>query len=204
MIDLYTWATPNGRKISIALEEMGLPYTVHTINLQEEEQFAPDFLKISPNNKIPAIVDHDNGLNVFESSAILTYLAEKTGQFLPTDQADRVRVQEWLAWQTAGVGPMLGQLNHFLNVAEDKVPYAIKRFSDEMIRLLGVLDKQLANHEYVAGDYSIADMAIYPWSSAAYDAAKGLIGSSFQNLETWHDRMSARPAVQAGMAVPEV
>ncbi|MEP2989223.1 MAG: glutathione S-transferase N-terminal domain-containing protein [Parasphingorhabdus sp.] len=204
MIDLYTWTTPNGRKISIALEEMGLPYAVHPVNLQNEEQFAPDFLRISPNNKIPAIVDHDNGASVFESSAILTYLAEKTGQFLPTAQPDRVRVQEWLAWQTAGVGPMLGQLNYFLNTADEKIPAAIKRFSDEMIRLFGVLDKQLASHEYVAGEYSIADMAIYPWSAAAYDAAKATIGDSFKNLENWHDIMSARPAVRAGMLVPQV
>lgn len=204
MIELYTWTTPNGRKISIALEEMGLPYTVHTINLQEEEQFAPDFLKISPNNKIPAIVDHDNGMSVFESSAILTYLAEKTGQFLPTDQADRARVQEWLAWQTAGLGPTLGQLNHFLNVADEKAPYAITRFSEEMVRLLDVLNQQLAKHEYVAGDYSLADMAIYPWSSAAYDGAKNLIGNSFKNLEAWHEVMAARPAVQAGMSIPKL
>lgn len=204
MIDLYTWTTPNGRKISIALEEMGLLYTVHTINLQKEEQFAPDFLKISPNNKIPAIIDHDTGTSVFESSAILTYLAEKSGQFIPTSQPDRVKVQEWLAWQTAGLGPMLGQLNHFLNVADEKLPYAINRFSEEMTRLLGVLDRQLAEHEYVAGDYSIADMAIYPWSSAAYDAASALIENSFKNLEAWHVVMAARPAVQAGMSVPEV
>ncbi|WP_108810391.1 glutathione S-transferase N-terminal domain-containing protein [Sphingorhabdus sp. Alg231-15] len=204
MIDLYTSTTPNGRKISIALEEMGLPYQVHAINLQNDEQYAPDFLKISPNNKIPAIVDSDNGVSVFESGAILTYLAEKTGQFLPTDTPARIEVLEWLAWQTAGLGPMLGQLNHFLNVADEKLPYAIKRFSDEMIRLLGVLDKQLAKHENVAGDYSIADMAIYPWSSAAYDGAKALIGTSFKNLETWHETMAARPAVQAGMAVPDV
>ncbi|MFK7842868.1 MAG: glutathione S-transferase N-terminal domain-containing protein [Sphingorhabdus sp.] len=203
MIDLYTSTTPNGRKISIALEEMGLPYEVHAINLQNNEQFAPDFLKISPNNKIPAIVDRDNGLSVFESGAILTYLAEKSDQFLPTGGPERIRVLEWLAWQTAGLGPMLGQLNHFLNVADEKLPYAIKRFSDEMVRLLGVLDKQLANHKYVAGDYSIADMAIYPWSSAAYEGAKGLIGDAFKNLETWHVAMAARPAVQAGMAVPE-
>lgn len=204
MIDLYTSTTPNGRKISIALEEMGLPYEVHAINLQNDEQFAPDFLKISPNNKIPAIVDRDNDLSIFESGAILTYLSEKSGQFLPTGGAERVRVLEWLAWQTAGLGPMLGQLNHFLNVADEKLPYAIKRFSDEMIRLLGVLDNQLAQHEYVAGDYSIADMAIYPWSSAAYDGAKGLIGDSFKNLEAWHSVMAARPAVQASMAVPDV
>lgn len=203
MIDLYTWATPNGRKISIALEEMGLPYTVQAINLQNDEQFEPYFLKISPNNRIPAIVDSGNGVRVFESGAILIYLAEKTGQFLPVDLTARVKVLEWLAWQTAGFGPMLGQLNHFLNIADEKYPYAIKRFSDETIRLLAVLDRQLAKHEFVAGAYSIADMAVFPWSKPAYAVIKEKLGRTFQNIETWHDRLSARPAVRNGMEVPQ-
>jgi len=204
MIDLYTWTTPNGRKISIALEEMGLSYSVHAINIGSDEQFAPEFLKISPNNKIPAIVDKENGLSVFESGAILTYLAEKSGQFLPPENPERAKVLEWLSWQMAGFGPMLGQLNYFLNRAETKMPDAIKRFTDETVRLFGVLDKQLANHDYVAGDYSIADMAIYPWSSVAYAIVKASTGTTCRNVEKWHELVSARPAVQAGMAIPEV
>ena len=143
MIDLYTWATPNGRKVSIALEEMGLPYMVHAINIQNDEQLEPEFLKLSPNNKIPAILDNDNSVTVFESGAILTYLAEKSGQFLPVDQPDRATTMAWLNWQIAGFGPMLGQLNHFLNVADEKLPYAIDRFSIEASRLFAVLDHQL-------------------------------------------------------------
>lgn len=202
MIDLYTWGTPNGRKISIALEEMGLDYTVHAVNIREDEQFSPEFLKVSPNNKIPAIIDRDNGASVFETGAILTYLAEKSGKFLPSSQPDRAKVMEWLAWQIAGFGPMLGQLNHFANTAEEKVPYAIKRFANETVRLYGVLDRQLAENEFVAGAYSIADMAIYPWSIVASGGVKAMTGNAFENVEKWHDRVSARPGVKAGMAVP--
>ena len=204
MIDLYTWTTPNGRKVSIALEEMELAYTAHPINIQNDEQFGAEFLKVSPNNKIPAIVDRDTGVSVFESGAILTYLAEKSGKFLPVEQPARAKVQEWLAWQIAGFGPMLGQLNHFANTAEEKLPYAIKRFADETVRLYGVVDAQLASLEFVAGDYFIADMALYPWSIVAYNGVKGLTGTSIHNLERWHDGVSARPGVKAGMAVPQV
>ena len=203
MIDLYTWTTPNGRKISIALEEMGLPYKTHAINIGADEQFSPDFLKISPNNKIPAIVDQETGLSIFESGAILTYLAEKTGKFLPQENPERAKVLEWLAWQVAGFGPMLGQLNYFINRAERPMPEAIKRFMDETIRLFHVLDKQLAGHEYMAGDYSIADMATYPWSVMAADTVKATAGISLDNVDRWHKTMSARPAVQAGLAVPK-
>ena len=202
MIDLYTWTTPNGRKISIALEEMGLDYNVHPIDIGKDEQFSPNFLAISPNNKIPAIVDHDHGVSVFESGAILIHLAEKTGQFLPKAPNDRAKVLEWLSWQMAGFGPMLGQLNHFMNRADEKLPLAIQRFFDESVRLYKVLDKQLAGHEYVAGAYSIADMAIYPWSVVALGPIQGGSGESFEHVAAWHERMAARPAVAAGMKIP--
>jgi GST-like protein len=202
MIDLYTWTTPNGRKISIALEEMGLAYTVHPINIGNDEQFSPEFLAISPNNKIPAIYDQDHDVSVFESGAILTHLAEKSGKFLPTDPATRAKVLEWLAWQVGGFGPMLGQLNHFMNRADEKMPLAIQRFMEESVRLYKVLDKQLDGKDYVAGDYSIADMAIYPWSAVALTAIQGASGESLTNVAAWHDRMAARPGVQAGMKIP--
>lgn len=202
MIDLYTWTTPNGRKISIALEEMGLAYTVHPINIGNDEQFSPEFLAISPNNKIPAIYDQDHDVSVFESGAILTHLAEKSGKFLPTDPAPRAKVLEWLAWQVGGFGPMLGQLNHFMNRADEKMPLAIQRFMEESVRLYKVLDKQLDGKDYVAGDYSIADMAIYPWSAVALTAIQGASGESLANVAAWHERMAARPGVQAGMKVP--
>lgn len=204
MIDLYTWATPNGRKISIALEEMQLPYTVHPIDLQKEEQFDSEFLELSPNNKIPALVDRSDGLRIFESGAILIYLAEKSGRFLPTIQPHRAIVLTWLNWQVAGFGPMLGQLNHFLNVANDKLPYAIDRFSDEVLRLFAVLDRQLEIHENVAGDYSIADMAIYPWSLPALAGISERTERPFGNVERWHETMAERAAVRAGMEVPLV
>lgn len=202
MIDLYTWTTPNGRKISIALEEMGLPYEVHPIDISNDEQFKPEFLAVSPNNKIPAIVDRDNQVSVFESGAILIYLAEKSGKFLPKDVGPRAKVLEWLNWQTAGFGPMLGQLNHFVNRAEEKLPLAIQRFSEESIRLYSVLDKQLAENDFVAGDYSIADMAIYPWSVVAISAINALSDKPLSNVEAWHARVAARSAVQSGMNIP--
>lgn len=205
MIDLYTWTTPNGRKISIALEEMGITYTVKTINIGEDEQFNPDFLVISPNNKIPAIVDTDTGTSVFESGAILIYLAEKSGQFLGEgDAATRAKVLEWLMWQVGGFGPMLGQLNHFARFREDKIPAAIERFATEASRLYKVLDTQLGKTEFVAGAYSIADMAIYPWSIVALEAVEQMTGQSFPNVTRWHEAVSTRPAVQKGMAVPVV
>ena len=202
MIDLYTWTTPNGRKISIALEEMGVAYDVHPINIGNDEQFSPEFLAMSPNNKIPAIYDRDLDVSVFESGAILIHLAEKTGQFLPKDPASRAKVLEWLSWQVGGFGPMLGQLNHFMNRADEKMPAAIKRFFDESVRLYGVLDKQLAGKDYVAGEYSIADLAIYPWSVVALGPIQGGSGETFANVAAWHDRMAARSAVQAGMNIP--
>ncbi|GAB5483364.1 MAG: glutathione S-transferase N-terminal domain-containing protein [Parasphingorhabdus sp.] len=203
MIDLYTWATPNGRKISIALEEMQLPYTVYPVDLQQAEQFESEFLELSPNNKIPAIVDRNNDARVFESGAILTYLAEKSGRFLPTIQPNRAKILAWLNWQVAGFGPMLGQFNHFLNVADEKLPYAIGRFSEEALRLFAILDRQLESHEYVAGEYSIADMAIYPWSLPAFAQISEQAERTFHNVERWHGAMAERPAVQAGMEVPQ-
>ena len=203
MIDLYTWTTPNGRKISIALEEMSLDYTVKPINIRNDEQFAPDFLAISPNNKIPAIVDTKTGISVFESGAILVYLAEKSGKFLGTaGTEERAKALEWLMWQVGGFGPMLGQLAHFAMYREDKIPEAIERFSTEAARLFKVLDTQLGKTEYVAGAYSIADMAIYPWSVGALKAVEGLSGQSFANVTRWHDLMQARPAVAKGMNIP--
>lgn len=205
MIDLFTWTTPNGRKISIALEEMGLPYAVHAVNIRENEQFKPDFLAISPNNKIPAIVDRDTGTSVFESGAILIYLAEKSGTFLaPAGTRERAKALEWLLWQVGGFGPMLGQFAHFAVYREDKVPAAIERFASEAKRLYTVLDGQLGKTDFVAGDYSIADMAIYPWSVAALDGIEQATGAAFANVRQWHARIAARPAVIKGMAVPSV
>lgn len=209
MIDLYTWTTPNGRKVSIMLEEAGLAYNVHPVNIREDEQFKPEFLAIAPNNKIPAIVDGDAGgepVSVFESGAILVHLAEKSGKFLPKDPAGRAKVLEWLFWQMGGVGPMLGQLSHFMN-ADEKVPYAIDRFIGESLRLFRVMDGQLGKGDYIAGDYSIADMALYPWVSVAFTGLKALKEeevSAFENLPRWLDRMAARPGVQRGMAIPDV
>nr|WP_070958447.1 glutathione S-transferase N-terminal domain-containing protein [Hyphomonas sp. Mor2] len=202
MIDLYTWTTPNGRKISVALEEMGLEYNVHPIDIGNDQQFSSEFLAISPNNKIPAIYDHDHDVSVFESGAILIHLAEKSGQFLPQAPGERAKVLEWLSWQIAGFGPMLGQLNHFMNRADEKMPLAIQRFFDESVRLYKVLDQQLADQEFVAGSYSIADMSIYPWSVVALGPIQGGSGESFANVAAWHDRMAARPAVKAGMNIP--
>ncbi|MEO0449460.1 MAG: glutathione S-transferase N-terminal domain-containing protein [Pseudomonadota bacterium] len=202
MIDLHTWTTPNGRKISIALEEMGVAYTVHPINIGKDEQFSPEFLAMSPNNKIPAIYDREDDVSVFESGAILIHLAEKTGQFLPKDTAGRAKVLEWLNWQVGGFGPMLGQLNHFMNRTDEKMPLAIQRFFEESVRLYKVLDQQLADKDYVAGDYSIADMAIYPWSILALGPIQAGSGESFANVAAWHERVAARPAVQTGMNIP--
>ena len=165
MIDLYTWTTPNGRKASIALEEMGLPYETHAVDISKDEQFKPEFLKISPNNRIPAIVDRDNGFSLMELGAILMYLAEKSGKLLPTDKLKRYRVIEWLMWQMGGPGPMLGQVHHFVKYNKGKAPYAEERYLKEAQRLYGVLDRRLADHEFVADDYSIADIAIWPWIS---------------------------------------
>jgi len=201
MIDLYTWTTPNGRKVSILLEELGLDYTVHSINIGKDEQFAPDFLKISPNNKIPAIVDQDTGLAVMESGAIMVYLAEKTGRFLPTDAKGRADVMQWLMWQMGGFGPMLGQAHHFLHFNPGKSDYAEQRFSTEVQRLYGVLDKQLEGQKFVCGEYSIADMAIWPWASRYEWQQVDL--TKFPNVRAWYQRLLAREAVQRGYQVPK-
>ncbi|MGB3808842.1 MAG: glutathione S-transferase N-terminal domain-containing protein [Parvibaculum sp.] len=210
MIDLYTWTTPNGRKASIMLEECGLDYAVHQINIGKNEQFAPEFLKISPNNRIPAIVDNDaegGALSVFESGAILIYLAEKTGKFLAPKGAQRVKALEWLMWQMGGVGPMFGQLNHFMNAAPEKIPYAIERYQNEAARLMRILDKRLGEAQYLGGDYSIADIITYPWVAPAFDLiakAKPDVVGEGANTRRWLAAVGARPGVQRGMAVPKV
>ncbi len=210
MIDLYTWTTPNGRKISILLEELGVAYQAKPINIGKDEQFTPAFLAVSPNNKIPAIVDHDapgGPLSIFESGAILTYLADKHGQFLPASGAARWKVLEWLAWQIGGLGPMLGQLGYFLR-ATDKTPVAIERFSVECTRLLGVMDRRLKEVDYLGGDYSIADMAAYPWVSAMAPMLKAtpiIAGwDQMTGIHRWLETLAARPGVQRGMLVPQV
>ncbi len=200
MIDLYTFTTPNGRKVSIMLEEVNLPYNVHTIDITKGEQFTPKFVAINPNSKIPAIIDSDTSMTVFESGAILIYLAEKTGQFLPTEQKSRFQVIEWLMFQMASVGPMFGQLNHFKRFAPEKIPYAIERYEKETLRLYGVLDKQLSGKEFICGDYSIADIATYPWV-ASYEF-QGLTLDNHPNLKRWFETIQQRQAVQRGMAVP--
>ncbi|WP_071796978.1 glutathione S-transferase N-terminal domain-containing protein [Natronohydrobacter thiooxidans] len=208
-IDLYYWPTPNGWKISIALEEMALPYQVHLVNINAGDQFNPDFLKIAPNNRMPAIVDHDGPdgapISIFESGAILQYLARKTGQFYGATERDRVAVDQWLMWQMGGVGPMAGQAHHFLKYAPSleppqDLPYAKDRYQREVARLYGVLDRQLAQHEFVAGDfYSIADMAIWPWASLWEGQEQTL--EDKPNLKRWLDAVGARAAVQRGRAL---
>ncbi|MEM8641703.1 MAG: glutathione S-transferase N-terminal domain-containing protein [Cyanobacteria bacterium P01_G01_bin.54] len=199
MIDLYTYATPNGRKPAIALEEMGLPYTVHKVNISKGEQFSPEFIALNPNSKIPVITDQDTQLSLFESGAILIYLAEKTGQFLPTSPKERFDVLQWLMFQMGSVGPMFGQLGHFRNAAPETLPYAINRYEQETLRLFAVLDRQLAEQDYVAGDYSIADMAIYPWVMA-YPYLQVTL-DAHPHLKRWTNVLGQRSAVQAGMAV---
>ena len=204
MIDLYTWTTPNGRKVSIMLEECGLPYKTHAIHIGKDEQFTPGFVAINPNSKIPAIVDSegDDGkpLSIFESGAILIYLAEKTGQFLAKNGRARSDALQWLMFQMGGVGPIFGQVHHFLRAAKEPVPYAIERYGKEKDRLYQVLDNHLKSHQYLAGDYSIADMATYPWV-ARYEWHKTDL-SAVPHVKRWFDAISARPAVQRGMAVP--
>ena len=201
MIDLYTWSTPNGRKASIMLEEVGLPYTVHSVDIGKGDQFKPEFLKISPNNRIPAIVDRDNGMTLFESGAILIYLADKTGKLLAREGEARWRAIEWLMWQMGGVGPMFGQAHHFLKYNKGKAPYAEERYAAETKRLYGVLDKRLGETEYAAGkDYTIADVAIWPWVSR-YEWHIGDI-TEFKNVVRWYRAVAARPAVQRGYHVP--
>jgi GSH-dependent disulfide-bond oxidoreductase len=202
MIDLYTSATPNGWKASIALEELALPYEVHPISLSNGDQKRPEYLKLNPNGRIPTIVDRDEGgFAVFESGAILLYLAEKTGRLMPTDRKGRSRVIQWLMFQMAGVGPMQGQANVFFRYAPEKIPFAIERYQNETERLYRVLDRQLADHEYLAGDYSIADIANWSWVSLHFWA--GVEIEDLANLRRWVDAIRARPAVQKGIVVPE-
>jgi GST-like protein len=198
VIDLYYWTTPNGHKITIFLEEAGLPYRMVPVNISNGEQFKPEFLRISPNNRIPAIVDNapatgGRPVSVFESGAILQYLAEKTGKFLPKDLHGRVEVMQWLFWQMGGLGPMAGQNHHFGQYAPEKIPYAIERYAKETNRLYGVLDKRLADREFVAGDYSIADMASYPWI-VPYER-QGQKLDDFPNVKRWFETIRARPAI---------
>ncbi len=206
MVDLYTWATPNGRKVSIMLEEVALPYEVHPVNLRNRDQFKPDFLAVGPNNKIPAIIDRDgpNGkpYSLFESGAILMYLAEKMDLLLPKETLARYEVIQWLMFQMGGVGPMFGQAHHFIRSAKEKVSYAIERYRNETRRLYGVMDRRLNEHEFLAGDHSIADIATYPWVSR-YDYHEVNL-EEFSNVKRWFDIISSRPAVQRGMKVPAV
>ena len=201
MIDFYTWTTPNGRKVSIMLEELALPYKAIAVDIGKGEQHDPEFLKISPNNKIPAIVDHDSGISLMESGAILMYLAEKTGQFMPTSGAAKWQVVEWLMMQMGSVGPMLGQTHHFLFYNKGKDPYAEERYSKENTRIYGVLDKRLGEHQYLAGDYSIADIATWPW--IARHPRQEMDLNEYLNLLRWYLEIAARPAVQRGYLVPK-
>ena len=200
MIDLYTWTTPNGRKVSILLEELGVDYEAHAINIGADDQFSPEFLDIAPNNKIPAIVDRDNGLKLMESGAILIYLAEKYGRFLPKDPLEKANADQWLMWQMAGLGPILGQTHHFVKYNAGKSAYAEERFLTEAKRLYGVLDKQLSDKDYIVGDYSIVDMACWPWVSRYEWQTIDL--ADYPNVRAWYQRIAERPAVQRGYHVP--
>jgi GSH-dependent disulfide-bond oxidoreductase len=202
-IDLYYWPTPNGWKISIMLEECGLPYNVHLVNISKGDQFKPEFLAISPNNKMPAITDPDgpggSPISIFESGAILQYLGRKTGKFYPADERQRLEVDQWLFWQMGGFGPMLGQTHHFRIYAPEKIPYAIDRYTNETNRLYGVMDKRLATHEYLAGAYSIADMACVGWAKLWERQGQDI--KQFPHVEHWLQACLARPAVERGLAV---
>ena len=199
-IDLYYWPTPNGWKISIMLEETGLPYDVKYVNIGKGEQFEPGFLRIAPNNRMPAIADPEGPdgapISIFESGAILQYLARKTGQFGGSNPREQAEIEQWLMWQMGGVGPMAGQAHHFLNYAPEDVPYGKKRYTDEVNRLYGVLDKRLADRDFVAGPYSIADMAIWPWAQGWERQNQNI--ADFPHMKAWLDRCWERPAVQAG------
>ena len=197
MIDLYYWPTPNGHKISIMLEECGLEYEVKPVNIGAGDQFAPEFLAISPNNRMPAIVDTETGVSVFEGGAILIYLAEKVGKFLPAETAARFETLQWLFWQAGGLGPMAGQLSHFVNYTKTDIPYARSRYANEYDRLLAVMDVRLRDREFLAGDYSIADIASFPWVVPYRRLGNDL--DKFSNLRRWFDSLKARPAVQAGI-----
>lgn len=202
-IELYYWPTPNGWKISIMLEECGLPYSIHPVNISSGDQFKPEFLAFSPNNRMPAIIDPDGPdgkpISVFESGAILLYLGRKSGKFYPKDERGRVNVEQWLMWQMGGFGPMLGQTHHFRLYAPEKVPYAINRYTNESKRLYGVLDRQLAKSEYIAGDYSIVDMACVGWAKGWEKQGQDI--AEFPHVKRWLDAVMARPAVQRGLDV---
>jgi len=204
MITLYTWGTPNGRKVSIMLEECGLRYQVMPVDITQDEQFHPDFIALNPNSKIPVIVDTEGPdgkpISLFESGAILVYLADKTGMFLPADVRGKYEALQWLMFQMGGVGPMLGQTHHFLRFAPEEVPYAIERYSTEAARLYRVLDKRLGEVDYLAGEYSIADMATFPW--VARHAWQKIELADFPNVRRWYEEIGSRTAVQSGMLVP--
>ena len=204
MIELYTWPTPNGHKIHIMLEEAAIPYRVHSVNIRTGEQFAPEFLNISPNNRIPAIIDPEGPrgapLALFESGAILLYLAEKSGCFMPQDTAHRFTCLQWLMWQMGGVGPMFGQANHFRRYAKEQHPYAIERYTNEANRLMGILDLQLGKNSFIAGEeFTIADMAIFPWTRHADQ--RGIDMLEYPHAQRWFDAINARPAVQRALQV---
>jgi GST-like protein len=201
-IDLYFWPTPNGYKIAIMLEECAIPYKIIPVDISKGDQFKPDFLAISPNNKMPALVDHEGpnkkDITVFESGAILLYLARKTGKFLPSDERARSEIEQWLMWQMASLGPMLGQTHHFLHYAPEKIPYAIERYTKETHRLYGVLNKRLEGRSFIANEYSIADMATFPWINSWDKQSVQL--DDFPQVKKWFERCQARPALQRGMA----
>lgn len=206
MIDLYYWTTPNGHKITIMLEELGIPYNLIPVNIGKGEQFEPDFIRISPNNRIPALVDHapegsDTPISLFESGAILLYLAEKTGRFLPEDLHGRQQVMQWLFWQMGNFGPMLGQNHHFGFYAKDKIPYAIDRYVNETSRLYAVLNRQLEGRDYIAGEYSIADMACYPWTISHERQKQNL--PDYPNVMRWYFEMEQREAVERAYDIPD-
>lgn len=206
MIDFYFWPTPNGHKISIALEEFGLEYTTKPINILKGEQHEPEFIAISPNNRVPAIVDHDGPgakpHTVFESGAILLYLAQKTGKFWPRDPADQSVLTQWVFFQCANIGPMFGQCGHFRGYAAEKVPYAIERYSGEVQRLYGLIDRELAKKSWIAGEeYSLADMATYPWMDSRQQELHGVDVNKFPHVTAWIEKCEARPAVQLGMSL---
>ena len=200
MIELYTWTTPNGRKVSILLEELMVPYTVHPIDITKGEQLHPDFLELSPNNRIPAVIDSDTGFHLMESGAIMLYLAEKAGKLLPRNTQSRYRVIEWLMWQMGGIGPMLGQVHHFVKYNKGKAPYAEERYLQEAHRLYGVLERRLADREFVADAYSVADIAIWPWISRFEWQTIDL--DRYPNVKRWYLAIAQRPAVQKGYHVP--
>jgi GST-like protein len=211
MITLYTWGTPNGRKVSIALEEMGLPYEVKPVDIGKDVQFTPDYVTIAPNSKIPAIVDHDapgGALSIFESGAILEYLAEKSGRFMPATEPGRSKVREWLYWQIGGLGPNLGQLGYFARRAPEPMPIAIARFRDESARLIQVMERQLSRHAYLAGpDYTVADMCSYAWTLGGLPGLKVLAGEALgptPAVDRWLATLGAREGVIRGMAIPKV